>query len=557
MPNITRGASMYGLIRYLAGNGKHNEHIEAHLVAGDPAVMAWHDDAQLDGAAALAISKDLDRPRLAFGTTITLPVRSNDGSLARSQHTGKALRRDAHVWHCSLSLRADEPPLSEEHWAAISEEFVAHMGFAQPSSQDAPCPWVAIRHGPSTGGNDHVHIAVSLVRENGAAASTWNDRPSAQRIAGELERKHGLQVLHSREAGLSARGVKPGEREVAARRQQPEVAREQLARTLRGCATAASDEAEFVRRARGGGVLMRPRYAAGRGDVVVGYSAAQRPAPSTGMADGSQSSRAAPVWYGGGHLARDLTLTRLRASWPDSPDHASAAISEWQAAKCNQRVAAPGRELITPSPQMWARYTAEVSALRERLRGVASDDRALWAHVAGETAGAFAAWSTRVESQPGPLAATADILARSAQLHAHQVRPRAAGLPSASGAALLLASAAAGGKGAVAESVLLRQLVNTSRAIYDAHRARGDARHAQQIYQVVTDRLQAVADRLPAVADAPSRLAVTDPQAGETRRIAQQGQLPPRAPGSPVPAPLPEPVKPATPSVAPNREIQR
>jgi len=134
MPNITRGASMYGLIRYLAGNGKHNEHIEAHLVAGDPAVMAWHDDAQLDAGAALQISKDLDRPRLAFGTRISLPAKSNDGSLARSQHTGKPLRRDAHVWHCSLSLRADEPPLSEEHWAAISEEFVAHMGFAQPSS---------------------------------------------------------------------------------------------------------------------------------------------------------------------------------------------------------------------------------------------------------------------------------------------------------------------------------------------------------------------------------------------------------------------------------------
>jgi len=38
--------------------------------------------------------------------------------------------KDAHVWHCSLSLRADEPELSDEQWAHIAEEFVAGMGFA-------------------------------------------------------------------------------------------------------------------------------------------------------------------------------------------------------------------------------------------------------------------------------------------------------------------------------------------------------------------------------------------------------------------------------------------
>ena len=73
-------------------------------------------------------------------------------------------------------------------------------------------------------------------------------------------------------------------------------------------------------------------------------------------------------------------------------------------------------------------------ALREQLRTVPCDDRALWAHVARETAGAFAAWSHSVEgATPGPLADTARILARCAQLRAHQVRPRPAGLPSARG----------------------------------------------------------------------------------------------------------------------------
>ena len=47
IPNITRGARMRGVMLYLVGPGRRNEHSEPHLVAGDAAVMAWHDDAEL------------------------------------------------------------------------------------------------------------------------------------------------------------------------------------------------------------------------------------------------------------------------------------------------------------------------------------------------------------------------------------------------------------------------------------------------------------------------------------------------------------------------------
>jgi hypothetical protein len=82
-------------------------------------------------------------------------------------------------------------------------------------------------------------------------------------------------------------------------------------------AVASLDEGEFVRRLRRGGVLIRPRFAAGRDDVVAGYSVALRP-----------SGEDRPVWYGGGRLARDLTLPRLRKGWPDSPHTAQAAVDE-------------------------------------------------------------------------------------------------------------------------------------------------------------------------------------------------------------------------------------
>ena len=40
MPNVVRGERMGGLMVYLTGKGRRNEHTEPHLVAGDSAMMA-------------------------------------------------------------------------------------------------------------------------------------------------------------------------------------------------------------------------------------------------------------------------------------------------------------------------------------------------------------------------------------------------------------------------------------------------------------------------------------------------------------------------------------
>lgn len=533
MPNITRGGRMGGLLVYLAGEGRHNEHVEPHLVAGDSSLMAWHDDAELDRDSALSVAAQLDKPRRAFGTRVTQPIRDAEGH--------KIGRRDAHVWHCSLSLRAGDGPLSDERWAHISEQLVARMGFADPAQGRPPCRWVALRHGASRGGNDHVHVVVGLVHEDGRKADVHHDRSRAQRVAGELEREFGLEVLESREAGRGSRGHKPAEQARAQREGAPEVDRVWLARTVRGCAAAASDEAEFVRRVRRAGVQIRPRYAAGAGeDVVAGYSAARQPPPGR-----------TPVWYGGGHLARDLTLPRLRREWPDSPQAATAAAGEWKAAKRQQRPVTPGREADEPDPKLWAQYSQDVGALREHMRGVALDDRESWAHVARETAGAFAAWSLRVEETPGPLAATADTLARSAQLRARPLRPRSAASPSAKGAALLLASVAHQGRGTVAQAVLIRQLSQTVRALHDAHVASGEANRAREIRDVMRSQLETFAAGLP-VPDA-----ARDEQAEEAVRLANEGQLAPRAPGSPLPATVDKPASVDAPTPNRDTEVQR
>ncbi len=502
MPNVVRGDRMAGLLTYLVGPGRANEHTEPHLVAGDDAMMAWHDDDELGRDSALAIARHLDRPRTAYDVDV----------------------KGGHVWHCSLSLRADEGALTDEQWGAIARDFITAMEFDDNEGTKAPCRWVAVRHGVSKNGNDHIHIAVNLVREDGTKASTHHDFRRAQTAARALEARYGLEELESVRAERSTRGYNPAEREAQARARarakyertrtkqgtempawehlegadrQARIASELrtdqprylLALKVRGCATAAQDEAEFVRRLRREGLIVRPRFADGRTDVITGFSVAERP-----------EAGERPIWYGGGQLGRDLALPRLRDGWPDTPSGASEAAAEWNAAKRGRRVVAPGRETAEPDPELWDRRNEELRALVDRLRGVDVDDRDTWATVARQTAGALAAWSNATEETPGDLAAAADALSRSAQTHERTVRPHKAGTVAISGAAMLLASAARGGQGTVAQAVMVRQLLRLTQAVYDASVAAGQARQARLLAEDTRARLVRLREALPAPA---------------------------------------------------------
>ena len=250
----------------------------------------------------------------------------------------------------------------------------------------------------------------------------------------------------------------------------------------------ASDEAEFVRLVRDADVLIRPRYAAGRTDVVVGYSVAERPV------DG-----ASPVWYGGGRLARDLTLPRLREGWPDSPVTAQDAVDEWRT-RPNPWLGGTGRDPRgpwEPSPQLWAKYTEQMKDVVEQLRAVPLDDRSAWAHVARDAAGVFFSWSRTFEKdKPGPLADAGRQLARSAHVRARVSRPKPVRFGSMSGAARLLAAASVKND-AVAIALLAGQLMRAGSALVDMHTAAGEARTAAALAQSLEHALVDVHARLP------------------------------------------------------------
>lgn len=608
---ITKGDRMAGLLVYLQGEGRYNEHTNPHVVAGDPAMMAWHsggpEGGELSRDGALSVAHHLDRPYRAFA--------------AQEERGAVAVKTAPHVWQCSIALRAWEGELSDEDWREIAEKFVERMGFGSTDMHGedaAPTRWAAVRHGLSEKGNDHIHLVVNLVREDGTRAPVDNDFPRARDLCRELETEFGLAPLypneydlakaHARAAWESARreelatsGAEPrfpwaelttelqdlevakefvddttwrrasetrdvhpaegtrtkaykyGEREAVGRRRARaqwdeahaegrekrswehltgaerarlsaeatpvEQPRETLSRMLRACSTASADEAEFVRRVRRSGVLVRPRFDKGTTDVVTGYSVALRPAAGE-----------RPIWYGGGRLADDLALPRLRAEWPDTPEQATAAAAEWTAVSKRQRPVAPGRETHAPTETEWDQITRRVEQVREQLRVVPVEDRETWARVARQASGAFAAWSAATEgNQPGPIAATADALARSAQT----VRPEQSrvALPSIAGTAFAMMAA---GKGnAVAVAALVRQLSNLAQALHDMHKASGAARRAQVIEQTVRGELAAVGSRLAAAQPSEQLAERREPgQRPEQGRRSAPPRRDPKAPSS-------------------------
>ncbi|MFC9556031.1 relaxase/mobilization nuclease domain-containing protein [Rhodococcus sp. NPDC056960] len=494
---IGRGEKMTGLLSYLQGPGRSNEHSDPHLVAGDSAIMTWHDDNELSHEDAIDIARQLDQPRRVFGTEVKIPnfLRDDHGSEVRDSH-GKMVRdpidpfRDGNVWHCSLSLAAEEGQLTDDQWGAIARKFMDEMGFTDTSGR-SPARWVAVRHGLSAGGNDHIHIAASAVREDGTKVDLYRDWNRASEAVNKLEREHGLAVIESRNTRTGERGYHRAEKHRATREGSSELDRELLARRVRACATASRDEAEFVRRLRGQGLIVRPRMASGRSDVVVGYKVAVRP----------KDRAAAPVFYGGGHLAKDLTLPRLRHEWTDSPETSSAAVAEWNAARRGQKPVSPGRETkIVADPKMLDRAARDIAAWNRYLASIPVTDRAQWARAAGRTAGVFAAWSHQLEAKPGPLAEASRQLARSAQVPAHQHWPKKAGAMSAGGAALIVMQASPDLSEAVSYALLLRQLMKATEAIADAHRAAGDAQRAVELETFARTRLEAVRRTLPQAA---------------------------------------------------------
>jgi hypothetical protein len=451
---ISKGASGRGLIRYLFDEGKTNEHSDQRVLASG--VTLWAEEGRMLSAREIAdLGASLDAANDTYG---------------RNPAGG-------HIWHVSLSVANGERLITDEQWAEMAQTVIRTMGFEKEGM--VPAAWVAIGHGVSAQGNQHVHLAASIVRDDGSAVKIWQDRRTVSRACAEIERTYGLTIVEGRD-GKGMPGLSRAEFERTAREHLAEPPRITLARLVREASVASKDEAEFVRRLRGSGALVRPRFETGGQDAVVGYSVALRSRAET------------PIWFGGGKLAKDLTLPHLREFWEVSKNDRKAAVVEWVAAKTVAR----GREALGGHPDDWRRAVAAVERSVERLRTVPVSDLGAWRGAAREAAGVFAAWSRRLEgNSPGPLAAIADVLGRSAQNRPGEPTPDRGAVRDFRGVAAIVSQSQLGRDSSIAWAMLINQLGRTLRAIGDAHAARGEFHTAQVLVNTLSGEIAALHNR--------------------------------------------------------------
>lgn len=371
MPNITRGGNTTGLMKYLVGPGRANEHENPHIIAHGEDQVIQNVDGVLTGEDATSIASELDTYMNFYGVY----PKGNVVQYDYETDTRYLIERTAnHVWHCSLSLAPDEPPLSDEQWKEVAHDFMTDMGFIDPGK--APARWVAVHHGTSKAGGDHIHIVANIVRTDGTRVNLHNDFKRSQQACNTLEHKYGLAVVEGREHGRGSINDSAQALNAAAKKGQRLTDRARLETRVRAAATAAETESDFINLVRHCGVRIRPFFAKGTTDVITGYSVALH------TTDGTK-----PQWYGGGRLARDLTLTRLRQRWPDTPLSAQHAAHTWRQA---WRGGKDTPAVTTP----WRERLRAIEQVRERVQATDYNNPVALADLTQDIAGIYSAAAT-------------------------------------------------------------------------------------------------------------------------------------------------------------------
>ncbi len=301
---VLRGSDAAGLLRYLYGPGRANEHLRPRLVAGwdDPVVL--EPAVRADGRPDLRrLADQLNAPLVAAGL-------------------GPA---DKGVYHLVIAAaKADEGrglaadrPLSDPEFSQISADLMERTGLAKSGADGVR--WVAVRH--DTPGAEHVHIVATLASESGRRVWPRNDFYRIGEGCRAAEDRYGLRRTAERDRTAAKRPTR-AETEKAARAGEQWPARVELRREVRAAAGGAEDVEGFFARLRDVGLLVKERRSELDG-ALTGYAVA---------VPGRADAAGAPVFYSGGKLAADLTLPKLAARWApatgaDTPPAARAA--EW------------------------------------------------------------------------------------------------------------------------------------------------------------------------------------------------------------------------------------
>jgi hypothetical protein len=416
IPNITRGQRVQGLLFYLWGPGKKEEHVDPHLVA------AW------DGAGELA---DLEPTVTPVGKRdfrhlaelLEIPVRAGRNPPRKP------------VWHCSVRTHPNDPILTDQQWRDIASQVMARVGLS-PDGDERAVRWIAMRHGA-----DHIHIVATLVRQDRRTYWARNDYPLAQAACRDIETEYNLVRVGPPSRG-SRSWPKAGELNKTARRRRQITPRDELRRRVRDAATMALDEDDFFTR------LTHDRT------VTVRLRESERdPGQITGYAvhlTGDTAADDEPIFYSGSRLATDLSLNRLRQRW--QPDTTLAGTD-----RRARQLRPPPADIYQRAAALITDATGHMTANPEAAAGIGA--------AAADVLTALA--STWEGTAGGPLTRAAELFDRATREYTSR-RPAISGTPGYSLRALARILAIAGARPSQSDLQAMLHLVRSIAGIADA-----------------------------------------------------------------------------------------
>ncbi|WP_127360933.1 relaxase/mobilization nuclease domain-containing protein [Actinacidiphila soli] len=429
VPKIRRGSRTHGLLVYLYGPGKRDEHTDPHLVG------SWDGFAPDPGR---DTSPDPDPKVTLARLAAALDLRVKQaGTKAPAEH----------VWHCSVRTDPGDRTLTDAEWNTVARRLVQAVNLAPEGDPDG-CRWVAVRHA-----DDHIHIVATMVRGDLRRPRMNYDFKKAQAECRRMEKEMGLRKLKPGD-GTGAKTPTSAERFKAERTGRPEAPRETLREAVRQAVAGAASEAEFFTRLREAGLRVKLRHAPS-GDVL-GYSVAL---------PGDRNRDREPVWFAGSTLAPDLSLPKIRRRLADgtadeaTPPAAASGRSEW-------------------SPPARGRRTATGVAERAAILLDSDDDEAAAQLVGvGELLDAVAQTSpaaTRAE-----LGAAARSFERATRSHVRAERADTRAIRSAARGIIQAGGALGRGEDGGTTAMLVSTLVLVALAAARWHSARGHAQQAE------------------------------------------------------------------------------
>ncbi|GHD48715.1 relaxase/mobilization nuclease domain-containing protein [Streptomyces mirabilis] len=429
VPKIRRGSRTHGLLVYLYGPGKRDEHTDPHLVG------SWDGFAPDPGR---DTSPDPDPKVTLARLAAALDLRVKQaGPKAPAEH----------VWHCSVRTDPGDRTLTDEEWNTVARRLVQAVNLAPEGDPDG-CRWVAVRHA-----DDHIHILATMVRGDLRRPRMNYDFKKAQAECRRIEQEMDLRRLKPGD-GTGAKTPTSAERFKAERTGRPETPRETLREAVRQAVAGAVSEAEFFNRLREAGLRLKLRHAPS-GDIL-GYTVAL---------PGDRNRNHEPVWFAGSTLAPDLSYPKIQTRLADgTPDAAPLPKAD------------NGR--LDWSPPAQGRRTATETAERAATRLDSDDDEAA-AQLAGIGELLDAVAQTSPAATRAELRAAARTFERATRSHVRAEHADTRAIRSAARGIIQAGSALGRGEDGGTTAMLVSTLVLVALAAARWHSARGHAQQAE------------------------------------------------------------------------------